>query len=93
MDLEIDIDDELSILWQKIYNSILQFIMDKGLTDISIELQNCCIKSLLVSSDGIINLTDHNNATDFAENFDDTVLYEVYQTLQKNDTIIISTQP
>ena len=60
---------------------------------ISIELQNCCIKSLLVSSDGIINLTDHNNATDFAENFDDTVLYEVYQTLQKNDTIIISTQP
>lgn len=89
MDLEIDIENELAILWQKIYNSILQFIMDKGLTDTPIELQNCCIKSLLVTSDGTIYLTDHNGTKDFVENFEDIVLYEVYQSLQKNNAMEI----
>lgn len=89
MGLEIDIENELAILWQKIYNSILQFIMDKGLTDTPIELQNCCIKSLLVTSDGTINLTDYNGTKDLAETFDDFVLYEVYQSLQKNNAMEI----
>ena len=74
----INIDDELSALWQKVYNAIVQLVFENKLQNTPIELHDCAIKSLLVDNNGVLSLTDCNGNSDFAENFEDAILYEVY---------------
>lgn len=78
----INIDDELTALWQRIYNAIVQFVLDNKLQNTPIQLHGCVVKSLLVDNDGVLMLTDYNGHIDFAENFEDAVLYEVYDSIR-----------
>lgn len=78
----INIDDEFSALWQKVYNAIVQFVLDNNLQNTPIELHDCAIKSLLVDNDGVLILTDCNGNSDFAENFDDAIFYEAYESFR-----------
>ncbi len=78
---QINIEEELSAIWQRIYVDIVHYVLTQGLKNQEIKLNNCLIKSLFVDIDNILLLTDYNGNTNFAENYEDPVLYEVYNTL------------
>lgn len=77
----INIDDELSVLWKRVYNGIVSRIVSLELVDKRIILSSKYIYSVLVDKDGILVLTDYNGHNDFAEDFKDCVLYEVYERI------------
>lgn len=77
----INIDDELSVLWKRVYNGIVSRIVSLELVDKRIILSSKYIYSVLVDKDGILVLTDYNGHNGFAEDFKDCVLYEVYERI------------
>ena len=79
---DIQIDDELTALWEKVYNAIVLYLLDNGLINVSVEIPNSRVKSIFVSDDKILSLTDFDGVTDAAEGYEDCVLYDVYRALK-----------
>lgn len=77
----VDIDGYLSTLWQKVYDAIVQYILDNNLINTPIVLHNGDVESVFMGDDNVLILKDKNGISDFAENFDDEVLYKVYASL------------
>lgn len=88
MNQQIDIEDELSMLWQRIYAEIVRLVKEHNQTNTTIELSNCPVKSLIVDDEGILLFTSYNDdITDYAENFADAVIYDVYEKIVQEMTI------
>ena len=87
MNQQIDIEDELSALWQRIYTEIVRILKEHNQINTTIELSDCLIKSIIVDEEGILQFTSHDEITDCAENFTDTVIYDVYDKLTQSHTI------
>jgi len=82
MNQHIDIDEQLSELWLKLYHDIVSMVSRRRSIGREIKLQDCCVHSLFVDEDGILMLIDFNGTIDFVENFEDSVLYKVYDSFR-----------
>ncbi|MBE6311558.1 MAG: hypothetical protein E7076_00150 [Bacteroidales bacterium] len=81
MNQQIDIEYELSALWQRIYDETVRIAKECKRINIPIELSDCQIKSVIVDNDGTLLFITHNGKRDYAENYEDAVMYEVFQKL------------
>ena len=77
----MDIDSELTKLWQCAYDNIVQYAISKNIIGKPIVLSNGCVKEMCVDKYGCIMFVEYNDNIDFAENYKDEVLYEVYKEL------------
>ncbi|MBQ3634650.1 MAG: hypothetical protein II951_03430 [Bacteroidales bacterium] len=79
----IDIDDELSLLWSRLYGCIVNIASSNLLIGTPVLLDGVFVKSVIVSSDGCLSFTDNDGNTDIAEQFDDCVMYDAYKCMTK----------
>ena len=87
MNNRINIDDELSNLWKQIYCNLILFVKENNSIGFNIKLDNCVVKSIFVDEEGLLWYTDHNDKTDYAENYNDYVHYEVYNAVLANRVV------
>ena len=80
---KICVDDELSILWQHLYECVVNTVKSQQKEGCEIHLPGCCVQSISVEPDGILMIKDQNGLSDYAENFEDSVLYEVYEAISQ----------
>lgn len=85
MDKRISIEDELSVIWQRIYDEIVHCVTVQGLVNQFVDLANCYVKFLLVDDEGFLYLINYEGEAKFAEYYEDSVLYEVYNNLSLSD--------
>lgn len=78
---KIYIEDELSNLWQNVYDAIIAIVVENGLIGKQILLNGIHTKSLLVERDNTIFITTYDEHCDYAENYEDEVLYDTYTFL------------
>ena len=78
---QINIEEELTLIWQRIYTEIVHYVLTKGLRNKKIELKNSLIKYVFVDIDNILLLIDYNGNTNYAEDYEDSILYDVYNNL------------
>ena len=78
----LDIDDELTELWEKVYDAIVDIVDNKYAREYEIELSDSLlVKSLIVTYDGFIKLSDVHDVYDFIEQFEDEYIYDIYNSL------------
>ena len=79
---EINIDEQLSILWTNVYDAILNIIDIRYTREFIVELPNSLLLSyVLVTYDGVIRLCTSSGYVDYAEQFEDEFLYDAYRQL------------
>ena len=78
----IDIDEQLAILWSKVYASIIYIIDNHFGREQKVVLTcNDSADAIVVTYDGVIKLLSNDGFLEDAEQFDDYVLYDVYREL------------
>ena len=78
----IDIDEQLAILWSKVYASIIYIIDNHFGREQKVVLTcNDSADAIVVTYDGVIKLLSKDGFLEVAEQFDDYVLYDVYREL------------
>lgn len=79
-----DIDEQLAILWNKVYAEIVRIVDHSyGREKIITLSETTSIKAISVTSDGVILIYDVDRQMSDAEEFEDNVLYEVYRNMQR----------
>lgn len=79
-----DIDEQLAILWNKVYAEIVRIVDYYYEREKTISLSETqSVKAINVTYDGIIVMYDVDGQMSYAEEFEDNVLYEVYRNMQK----------
>lgn len=79
---EINIDEQLSVLWSNVYDAILSIIDNRYSRECKVELPNSLLLSyVLVTYDGVIQLCTSSGYVDYAEQFEDEFLYDAYRQL------------
>lgn len=78
---QINIEEELTILWQRVYNGIVDIVINNNMVNIPIEINTNDIKSITVDCSGYISVTTHYGENDFLENYEDGVIYNIYEKL------------
>lgn len=77
-----DIDDQLSILWHDTYSAIIDVVDKCFARDTEIKLiDGRSLNYIIVSCDGVIILCTSSGYIDYAEEFDDSYLYEAYRAM------------
>lgn len=82
---QVNIEEELTILWQRVYNGIVDIVKNNNMVNIPIEINTDYIKSLTVDTSGCISITTLNGENDFLENYEDAVIYKIYEILACED--------
>lgn len=78
----VNIDEELTELWESVYSAILGIVDREYWRGNIIEFSDSLlVKSVMVTPDGYVRLTDSDGESDFAEQFTDEYLYEAYRRL------------
>lgn len=79
---EIDIDERLAELWRDVYAAVVHIIDQFFVRNFWVALQeDCSPYSVLLTADGVLLLRYNDGVASEAEQFDDTVLYSVYNAL------------
>lgn len=79
-----DIDEQLAILWSKVYAEIVRIVDYFYEREKIIPLsKTTSIKAISVTSDGVILIYDADGQMYDAEEFEDNVLYEVFRKMQR----------
>lgn len=79
-----DIDEQLAILWNKVYAEIVRIIDHSyGREKIITLSETTSIKAISVTYDGIIVMYDADGQVYDAEEFEDYILYGVCRNMQK----------
>lgn len=80
----IDFEEEKAKLWQLAYSEIKHILIQKGLANQRVELlNNGLIKSVTLELPDVLLLEDAYGKNDFAEHFEDDILFEVYDSLMQ----------
>ncbi len=81
----VNIEEELTILWQRVYNGIVDIVKNNNMVNTPIEINTDYIKSLTVDNSGSISITTLTGDNDFLENYEDAVIYKIYEILASED--------
>lgn len=80
----IDFEEEKAKLWQLAFSEIKHILTMKGLANRRVELPYYgVIHSVKLELPDVLSLEDVNGRNDFAENFEDEYLFEVYDRLMQ----------
>lgn len=81
--LQIHFDDTLESLWSQAYGEILSIIKEQKLIGsiISIRCKNSGIIGVFVDDYGTLNFLDRYQTLRIAEDYSDSVIFEVYKVL------------
>ena len=85
---QINIEDELAILWQRVYNAIVDIVKSNNMVNVPVEINTNDVKSIIVDSSGYISVTSYNGENDFLENYEDDVIYKIYEKLLCHSEIL-----
>lgn len=81
MHMPVNIEEELSILWQHIYADIVFFAKENGLINCNIEISIRIVKFLIVDYEGIIYFKCYDGKVCYPEDLEDNILYEVHSQI------------
>lgn len=78
VDDDVDIDDERTSLWSRTYNKLVNFAINNDMINVPIEVNTEDIKSIKVDDEGYITVITQYGDEDFIENYEDDVMFDIY---------------
>lgn len=86
---KINIEEELTILWQRVYNGIVDIVKNNDMVNVPIEINTNDVKSIIVDSSECISVITYNGENGFLENYEDEMIYNIYEKLLSDNQLSI----